>query len=605
MSMWSLVSLIALVGCAKPMTVETPFVEAPPISVAAPALNVDAVAGIDSPVLQRLLSDHWETTMVNAPTWATALGDTRYNDKLGDGSPAASARYTAERAAFLVRARAIDASALNSVDRTTLELFIDDLAFDTASEVCRFEQWSISPRGNPSVSYNDLADTHPLETVQNGLDFTARLGQLPGVVDDDIAQLRLGLAEGWVVNADTAALVVEQVERQLASADEEWALALVRGTTSFDDADNAAFDARVLDAIGPFRAALQTYLAFLKAEVLPVARPADAVGLGALPDGPACYESRVRAYTTLDRPAADIHQLGLDQMAKIHVEFQDVGERVFGTRDIGEIFEHLRTDEDLLFTTAEEVQQTAEQALQDAREAMVQAFGRLPQAECNVRPVPANEAPYTTIAYYRQPAPDGSRPGTYYVNTYAPQTRPRHEARVLAYHEAIPGHHLQIAIAQELPDMPAFRRHMGMTAFVEGWALYTERLSDELGLYPEDVDRLGMLSFDAWRAARLVVDTGIHSQGWTREQAESYMQEQTPLATNNIANEVDRYISWPGQALAYKTGQLHIWDLRRKAEEQLGDDFNLSTFHDVVLGGGAVSLPVLTRRVDAWLAEQG
>lgn len=603
MSKWSFISLIALVGCVKTVPVETPAVVTPPV-VTEPVLNADAVAGIDDPVLQGLLHSHWETTMANAPTWATALGDARYNALLGDGSPAASERHKTERAAFLSRARAIDSATLSESDRTTLELFIDELAYDTASEVCRFEQWSISPRSNPSVSYNSLADTHPLLTVQDGLDYTARLDQLPRVVTDDIAQLRLGLADGWVANADTVALVIEQVDRQLEAPDEEWAVALVRGTTAFEDADNTAFDARVLQAITPFRTALQAYSTFLKDEVLPAARPADAVGVGALPDGPACYESRVRAYTTLDRSAADIHQLGLDEMAKIHLEFQDVGERVFGTRDIAEIFEHMRTDEDLLFTTAEEVQQTAEQALDDARQAMVQAFGRLPQAECDVRPVPANEAPYTTIAYYRQPAPDGSRPGTYYVNTYAPETRPRHEARVLAYHEAIPGHHLQIAIAQELPDMPAFRRHMGMTAFVEGWALYTERLSDELGLYPEDVDRLGMLSFDAWRAARLVVDTGIHSQGWTREQAETYMQEQTPLATNNIANEVDRYISWPGQALAYKTGQLHIWELRRKAEAQLGDDFDLSAFHDVVLGGGAVSLPVLTRRVDAWLAEQ-
>ena len=200
---------------------------------------------------------------------------------------------------------------------------------------------------------------------------------------------------------------------------------------------------------------------------------------------------------------------------------------------------------------------------------------------------------------------DGSRGGVFFVRLLNMEDMPKWTMHTLAAHEGVLGHHFQLAIAMELEGVPTFRKVLPFTAFAEGWALYTERLSDELGLYPEDVDRLGMLSFDAWRAARLVVDTGIHSQGWTREQAESYMQEQTPLATNNIANEVDRYISWPGQALAYKTGQLHIWDLRHKAEEQLGDDFDLSAFHDVVLGGGAVSLPVLTRRVDAWLAEQG
>ena len=231
-------------------------------------------------------------------------------------------------------------------------------------------------------------------------------------------------------------------------------------------------------------------------------------------------------------------------------------------------------------------------------------FGRLPQAECVIRRVPDHEAPFTTIAYYQPANPDGSKPGEYFVNTYAPQTRPRHEAEVLAYHESIPGHHLQIAISQELPELPAFRRYDGQTAFVEGWALYTERLADEMGLYTSDLDRLGMLSFDAWRASRLVVDTGVHHLGWSREQAEAFLIENTPLAENNIVNEVDRYISWPGQALAYKTGQLHIRKLRGQAEAALGDDFSLSAFHDVVLGSGAIPLPLVEQHVRAFIAEQ-
>jgi len=216
--------------------------------------------------------------------------------------------------------------------------------------------------------------------------------------------------------------------------------------------------------------------------------------------------------------------------------------------------------------------------------------------------MPAHEAPFSTIAYYRQPTVD--RPGIYTINTYAPTTRPRYEAEVLAYHESIPGHHLQIAIAQELDELPAFRRHDGQTVFVEGWALYTERLSDEMGLYSGDLDRLGVLSFDAWRASRLVVDTGIHHKGWSREQAERFMAENSPLALNNISNEVDRYITWPGQALAYKTGHVEIRRLRADAERRLGDRFDLSGFHDVVLGGGAVSLPVLRANVEAWVAAR-
>ncbi|MCA9571885.1 MAG: DUF885 domain-containing protein, partial [Myxococcales bacterium] len=209
----------------------------------------------------------------------------------------------------------------------------------------------------------------------------------------------------------------------------------------------------------------------------------------------------------------------------------------------------------------------------------------------------------TTIAYYRPPVP-GEQPGAYYINVYAPETRPRHEAEVLAFHESIPGHHLQIALAQETGDIPMFRRHLGATAFVEGWALYTEQLADEMGLYSADIDRFGMYSFELWRASRLVVDSGLHAKGWTRQQAIDFMLENTPLAENNIVNEVDRYITTPGQALAYKTGQLEIWRLRRDAEARLGDRFDIKAFHDVVLGAGAVSLPVLRQRVEAWVASR-
>ena len=216
-----------------------------------------------------------------------------------------------------------------------------------------------------------------------------------------------------------------------------------------------------------------------------------------------------------------------------------------------------------------------------------------------VEPVPIHAAPFTYVAWYEPPVLD--RPGIYRVNTYAPETRLRHEARALAFHESVPGHHLQIALTKELDEVPAFRRHTGVTAYREGWALYAERLADELGLYPTDIDRLGMLSYDAWRSARLVVDTGLHHHGWTRAQAETWMKENTPLAENNITNEVDRYIGWPGQALGYKMGQLALLDMRKDAETTLGDDFLLADFHQVVLETGPVPLPVLQARVNDWL----
>jgi len=282
---------------------------------------------------------------------------------------------------------------------------------------------------------------------------------------------------------------------------------------------------------------------------------------------------------------------------------QDLGEKVLHTRDRREILRKLRTDPELYFRTRDEVEEKAREALARARAAIPRFFGRLPKAECEVVRMEAHEEKHSTIAYYRLPAADGSRPGRYYINTYARETRPRYEAEVLAYHESIPGHHLQLAIAQELEGIPEFRKHLGVTAFIEGWGLYTEQLSDEMGLYTANLDRIGVLSYDAWRACRLVVDTGMHAKGWTRAQAIAFMLENTALAENNIVNEVDRYIAWPGQALAYKIGQLEIRRLRREAEQRLGKQFDLRGFHDAVLGNGGVSLGTLRHLIDGYIAR--
>jgi uncharacterized protein (DUF885 family) len=273
-----------------------------------------------------------------------------------------------------------------------------------------------------------------------------------------------------------------------------------------------------------------------------------------------------------------------------------------GVEDFPALAARLRSDPSLHFATEAEVEAKAADSLARALARIPDFFGLLPKAPCVVTRIPAVDAPYTYIAYYSMAAPDGSKPGEYFINTFAPETRPRFEAEALAWHEAVPGHHMQYAIAQELAETPAFRRHAETNVYVEGWALYTEQLADEMGLYSSDMDRVGMGSFEAWRAARLVVDTGLHAKGWSRKQAEDFMLANTVLAENNIRNEVDRYIGWPGQALAYKTGQMEIWRLRRKAEAALGPRFDLKGFHDCILGGGPVTLPVLGRRVEAWIA---
>ncbi len=580
-----MILLLALVGCGPKVP--------PPAAGDAPApARVEAVdpavVGVDSPLLRSLLADHWRSTMARYPEWATTLGFREHDAELFDPSEGARVAWLRRQQEWALRASALPDTSLSPRDRVTRDLLLEELRTSLATQRCRFAEWSVSARRNALVDANDLADDPRLDTPEDAAALLARYRALPDTIRAEIANLRAGLADGLVGNAESISRVIEMVEAELATPVGEATLSRPA----------PELRAVVEDGIRP---ALVEYLALLRDELLPAARTGGDVGLHALPGGAECYAALARESTTLDLSPDELHELGLEALEGIHAELRDLGEGTLGTRELPEIFERLRTDPALRFETSEQVLETAEGALDRARAAIPAWFGRLPAAACVVEPVPDYLAPYTTIAYYQPPRPDGSRPGTYFVNTSDPGTRPRFEAEVLAFHESIPGHHLQIAIAQELGDLPAFRRYGGVTAFVEGWALYTERLSDEMGLYTGDLDRMGVLSFDTWRAARLVVDTGIHHRGWSREQAVTFLLENTPLAPNNVDVEVDRYVTTPGQALAYKVGQLRIRDLRARAEEALGDRFDAREFHDVVLGSGPVTLPVLTENVRVWI----
>lgn len=562
-----------------------------------------ASAGVTDPALATLLEEHWEETMRRSPTWATRLGDHRFDDRIGDVSAAAFARDRTVRDGFLARARALAPGA----DALTLELFVEDLETSQREDVCFSEQWGLSARSNALVAVNELGDLQPITRAEQAAPFVARVRALPAYVRQDLDNLRAGIASGRTPNEASVRLVIEQIDRYLARDAAEWETA--KPTTEphpgWPEGASERFREDVVrllrDAVRP---AVAEYREFLHAELLPAARPADRIGVGALPEGAACYAALIERHTSLPLSADALHATGLRELERIHAEMRAVGGRALGTKDLPDLFERLRSDPALHFSTAEEVEARAVALVAAADAKVPEWFGIVPRASCGVKRIPDYEAPYTTIAYYMPSVPDGSAPGYYFVNTHAPETRPRFEAAVLAFHEAIPGHHLQIAIAQELPALPAFRRHLGTTAYVEGWALYTERLAEEMGLYADDLDRLGMLSFDAWRASRLVVDTGIHAMGWTRERSERFMLENTPLAENNIRNEVDRYITWPAQALAYKTGQLEMLRLRAEAERALGPRFDIRGFHDTVLSGGAMTLPALERRVRAWIASR-
>lgn len=568
------------------------------------AALADASSGVSSPALAALLRDHWAALLDSSPTFATQLGVHAYDDRLDMPGERERERWQQTRDELLGRARAIDPASLDALDRTTLELFVAELESGERGEVCESHLWEPS---NPLSLLATLADTQRVDTPAQAELLLARYREIGPFVDGHAADLRAGLQRGLVADAETLRRSIEMLERGLAVAPADSALrtplrriaALAGWTKDEREAFERALEAALAEVVEP---ALRRHVALLRDELLPAARDADHVGVGHLPIGEACYAARIQQHLSLPERADDLHALGLAEIARIDAEFRELGAQQLGTDDLPTILERLRSDPALYFDSAAAVESFARDSLAAAQAAAPRFFGRLPEVPCEVRAIPDYEAPFTYVGYYRQPA-DG-QPGVYFVNTSEPHTRPRYEARVLAVHESVPGHHLQVALAQELPAMPAFRRYAGTTVFVEGWALYSERLAEEMGLYVDPLDHFGVLSFDAWRAARLVVDTGIHAKGWTRAQAIEFMTAHTALAPNNIRNEVDRYVGWPGQALGYKFGQLELLRLRAAAERALGERFDLPGFHDVVLGGGAVTLPVLRRRVSEWIASR-
>lgn len=619
----------------------------------------DAAAGVHDARLATLCTDAWEYRMASDPVGAMLLGDPRYLGRLPDNSQSGSDANIARIGEFMRRAEAIPTFELADKDRTTLRFLYDawKLELDEHALGIDVASWNIDPRGGPQLDFLTLAEDQPTVTTAEREALLERWEAMAVFVDRARANLRRGLAAGRVTSRNAATEVIAQLDGLLATPCEKSPLVIAAGgggtwtarpdgetlgevakrtrtAESALEAANAAaerdpktsttwtFVPAADDSLSPIERgrfahavrnvvrkdvypAMRRYRECIHDEVLPRARTDDQPGVSHVAGGGAYYRLCIRRHTSLELSPNEIHEIGLAEVAKIRAEIAELGQKVFGTPDVAEIQRRLRTDPALHFTTAAQIEATARATLARAETAVPGAFGIQPKAPCTVVPIPAHEAPFTTVAYYREPAADGSRPGRYYINTFEPTTRPRYEAEVLAFHEAVPGHHTQIAIAQELGALPLMRRHSGSTAFVEGWALYTERLCDELGLYSSDVDRLGILSFDAWRACRLVVDTGLHSLGWSRAQAIDYMKQNTLLAENNIANEVDRYIAWPGQALAYKLGQREILSLRAEARTKLGAAFRLADFHDRVLENGAVNLAALREAVERWIARGG
>jgi len=537
--------------------------------------------------------------MSNEPLSATALGDRRFDDRLPDISPEGRARIIRQYERVVQRCRAISETSLSAADRLTRTALLVDAGSLADYYSCDLDDWVVDPLGGPQVELMNTESYQPVRTTLEGEQMVKRWLAMGTYINQHMANLRAGASGGKVAVRALVEKVIEELDDLVSKPDSEWALLRpLAAKRNWTDDELRRFREGLEGAVEKSaRPGFERYLWFLRAEILPNSRPQEKPGIMHISRGAQAYRKLIRVHTSLNLTPEELHETGLREVARINRELEELGGKVFGIRERKEILRRLRTDPSLCFSSRDEVAAKAEAALAKANAEISKWFGRLPRTPCEVVRMEEHEEKYSTIAYYRPPAVDGSRPGRYYVNTSAPETRPRYEAEALAYHESVPGHHVQIAIAQELQGIPEFRKNSGVTAFIEGWGLYSERLADEMGLYSSDLDRIGILSYDAWRACRLVVDTGMHAMGWAREQAIAFMLENTALAKNNIMNEVDRFITWPGQALAYKTGQLEMTRLRKEAHSRLGGKFDVRRFHDILLGSGAVPMEALRQMI--------
>ena len=535
------------------------------------------------------------------PFGASMIGIRDYDAEVGDISEQGENQVIEGLEGIATEAESIDASELADEDRITREILILHCRYGATEMKGRLRELEAAPTfGSAHAEVIELVPKVSLTTAEQAGAYIQRCSKLGRYLEQGAERLRTGVAHGRGPVERAVRDSIEQLDRYLATnVDDD--VFLIEPPPNWEQSDEWRRELRetiatiVRPAVGAYKDSL--------AEIVSDSRPDDRCGLTWIEDGDSIYRDLVATNTTTDLSPDRLHETGIEVISRLEDEYRELAGEVLGEPDVASIFERLRSDPDLRFRTSSDVFDAAEAALRRAQAAVPKWFGRLPETECVVREIPPIEAPTTTIAYYMPPAIDGSRPGTYWINTYAPDTRPTYECEALAFHESVPGHHLQIALAQEL-DLPRFRRVVEFTAFVEGWALYTERLADEMGLYSSDLARLGMLSFDSWRACRLVVDTGIHAMGWSRDRAIDFMRNNSPLALNNIENEVDRYIAMPGQALAYMVGRLEIERLRAGAETKLGNKFNVSGFHDALLEHGSVPLSTLSRLIDEWAEQQ-
>ncbi len=561
--------------------------------------------------LNQLFERDWERRLAEEPTQASQYGDRRYNDRWPDLSQQALERRHRDDQAALAALTSIDRDDLDTLDQVNYDLFrrnlqnrLDIYRFGRQSLYGGNEATPMNQRDGVQTAYN-LAESLRFESEQDYRDWINRLQRFGVYVDQTIALFQDSLDRGIA----QPRIIVERIRDQLPPllvtdpAASPFYTPFETMAQGMSPAMQSALRAEAASAIEDVVVPAYRRLAeFLDNTYLPQARAS--FGVGAEPEGQAFYANRIRYFTTTALSAEQIHEIGLNEVARIRAEMQSLIDSIGFDGSFADFLVFLRTDPQFYYETPEALFDAYLATSKRIDPELVKLFGRLPRMPYGLRPIADAVAPHTTTAFYSPPADDGSRAGFYYVNLYQPSTRPKYEIEVLTVHEAMPGHHLENALTMELGQLPAFRRHDYLTAFSEGWALYTESLGEDLGLYRDPYSRFGQLTYEMWRAVRLVIDTGIHAFGWERQRAIDFFIANAAKTELDIVNEVDRYISWPGQALAYKIGELQIKRLRAEAETRLGEAFDIRAFHDQLLATGPVPLGLMEQNTRRWIEQQ-
>ena len=570
------------------------------LSQALPTATVEA----NRKALNELFEDYWQDDLKHDPEFASSIGDNRYNDQIDDYSVAAFNEKLAREQRFLMRLAAIDPAGLTEQEKVSRDLLLRQFAED--AEAAEFKEWEmpVNQLDGIHTAYPQLVAQLSFATVKDYDDWIARLHAIPKAFDQVTTNMSIGLEDHRLPPKDLLQKALDQVTEMAHEKPEDspLALPLKKFPATIKPAEQERIKSEMLDAIG--KEVLPAYLRFarfLQVSYVPAGRAE--VGISALPDGAKYYAFNIRRTTTTNLTADQIHQIGLDEVKRDEAEMLAIAKKL-GYADLASFRASLKANPKLKAASAQALIDTYRGYLKPMQAKLPDLFGRLPKAPFEVVPVPSYMEQSSPPAYYDAGTPDGSRPGRLYVNQHNATDRNLYAVEAIAYHEALPGHHLQISIAQELTDVPTFRKFQMYTAYTEGWGLYSERLGKDIGFYQDPYSDYGRLEADTWRAIRLVVDTGVHSQHWTRDQMVEYFHNHSAIDETTIQSEVDRYIAWPSQALAYKIGQMKILELRERAKQALGDKFDMRAFHDQVLDAGALPLDVLSDRIDGWIARQ-